>query len=136
MKETRETSFRLSSSTRNYYAIFKLKEKVNMDLRTSGEMTLEKVCMIGSQTLQPHIFQAMLPGKKTKRCLFAIELFLMKNIHPANGFSTNHLAEISLNRLQVSMAKQHLRYDFKGHAIATGALSTQRVKIFKTIQVH
>jgi hypothetical protein len=123
MKETRENFIPLGRCIRNYYAIFKLKEEVNMDLITSGKMTLEKVCMIGSRILQPHIFQAMLPGKKTKRCLFAIELFLMKNIHPANGFSTTHLAQISLNRLQVSMAKQHLRYDFKGHAIATSALS-------------
>jgi len=40
MKERRENFIPLGRCIRNYYAIFKLKERVNMDLRTSGKMTL------------------------------------------------------------------------------------------------
>ncbi|UCF73920.1 MAG: hypothetical protein JSW35_05625 [Deltaproteobacteria bacterium] len=40
MKETRENCIPLGRCIRNYYAIFKLKEKVNRDLITSAKITL------------------------------------------------------------------------------------------------
>ena len=58
MKETRENFIPLGRCIRTYYAIFKLKEKVNMDLRTSGKMTLTnlfKLEYIGAFSYTPKV---------------------------------------------------------------------------------
>ena len=58
MKETRENFISLGRCIRNYYTIFRLKEKVNMDLITSGKMTLAnlfKLEYIGAFSYTPKV---------------------------------------------------------------------------------